>query len=261
MRSVREACQQEITVARKEAEDWVTSHFNFENFPPLELQGLELVLPEDVLLAAEEQEQEQSSSSVSLKQQQHEVCEESWDKVNCSIKNIAYEVYRAWSDSSIFVSPRPHSASILELESLLQKAEHERDAQSQDLARARSSVSDMQEENYKLHRDLDEMYERLQSICSNQQPPGPESGDVVGNTNEENLYGITRSVKSSSSKMLDSSISKSQPTVTDSVLKDTQTIQEVVGRTTAVHRFWRQAAIDIFLVSVYLTVISYGYDC
>ncbi len=124
LRSVREACQQEITVARKEAEDWVTSHFNFENFPPLELQGLELVLPEDVLLAAEEQEQEQSSSSVSLKQQQHEVCEESWDKVNCSIKNIAYEVYRAWSDSSIFVSPRPHSASILELESLLQKAEH-----------------------------------------------------------------------------------------------------------------------------------------
>ncbi len=255
LHSVREACQQEIAAARKEAEDWVTSNFNFDNFPALELKGLQLVLPDNALLAAEEQ------SSVQLERQ---VYEESWDKVHCSIKNAAYEMHRAWSDSSAFASAQPHSnvgpnaSVIMELECSLQGAEHECEARSKDLECTRNSVCILQEENQNLHRDLDAMYERLQTMCSSQQPPDPaDPGNVIGDEKEESPYEI-RSVEA---KVLDASISQSQPTMVGTVSKDIiQVIQKEVGGAKTVHRFWYQAALDILLVSIYLTVISYGYD-
>ncbi len=250
LNSVRETCQQEIAAARKEAEDWVISHFNFDNLPCLELKGLQFALPE-----------EEQQPSVQLDCQ---TFEENWDKVHCSIKNVAYEMHRAWNDSSVFVSSQPcgnvvpDASVIMELESSLKRVQRECEDRCQDLECARSSVSNLQEENHKLHRCLDEMHERLQTMYSSQQSVDPDSGDVFGDEKEESPYGI-RSVET---KVLNTSISKpqTQPTAVDRVSKDIQVLQKEVGGTKTVHRFWRQAAIDFLLVSIYLTVISFGYD-
>ncbi len=258
LHSVREACQQEIAAARKEAEDWVTSHFNFDNCPDLpELKGLQLVLPDNTLIAAEEQQ-----SSVQLERQ---VDEKNWDKVYCSIKNAAYEVHRAWNDSSAFVSAQqPHSnvggsnaSVIMELESSLKKAGHELETRSRDLEFARNSVSNLQEENHNLHRDLDAMHERLQMMDSSQQQP-PDPGNVFGDEKGDS----TCAIRSVEPKVLDdASISQSQPTMVGTVSKDIiQAPQKEVGGAKTAHHFSCHAAIDILLVSIYLTVISYGYD-
>ncbi len=246
MNSVHEACQQEIAAARQEAEDWVTSNFNFDNLPCLELKGLQLVLPD-----------EEQRPPVQLDWRMYE---ENWDKVHSSIKNVAYEVHRAWNESSVFASSQsrgnvaPDASAITELENSLTKARRECDDRCHDLEYARNSVSNLQEEKRKLHLDLDAAHERLQAMCSSQQTGDADSDD--GDEKLESPYGI----KSVEPKVSGTPVSQPQPQ--PSAVGCTPKVMNVleVGGTKTVHHFWGQAAIDFFLLSIYLTVISFGYD-
>eukprot|EP00487_Bulimina_marginata_P003224 TRINITY_DN17814_c0_g1_i1.p1 TRINITY_DN17814_c0_g1~~TRINITY_DN17814_c0_g1_i1.p1 ORF type:complete len:114 (+),score=0.91 TRINITY_DN17814_c0_g1_i1:25-366(+) len=108
--------------------------------------------------------------------------EENWDKVHCSIKNVACEVHRAWNESSVFSSSQPRgnaaapdASAITELENSLMKVQRECKDRCRDLEYARNSVSNLQEENHKLHLDLEAAHERLEAMCSNQQPDDADS--------------------------------------------------------------------------------------